>query len=91
MRVIVDGDAVFVAADDFVDLQVSDVTWVDVPASELADYLKRDRLHADERKGAVVAALLDARRVLVEAEEECPSVDAEGAIRSVDEALRGPS
>ena len=50
MRVVVDGDAVFIAADDFVDLQVSDVTWVDVPEAELRDYRRRDLEHARYRE-----------------------------------------
>ncbi len=43
MKVIVDGDAVFIAADDFVDLQESDVVWVDVPVEKLREFQRRER------------------------------------------------
>lgn len=44
MKVIVDGDAAFLAADDFVDLQVSDVHWIDVPPETLRDFQRRDEI-----------------------------------------------
>ncbi len=52
MKVIVDGDAVFIAADDFVDLATSDVTWVEVPEDELRDYQRRDKIVAREEERA---------------------------------------
>ncbi len=42
---IVDGDAVFIAADDFVDLQESEVAWVDVPLETIRDFQRRDMVH----------------------------------------------
>ena len=98
MKVIVDGDAVFIASDDFVDLQVSDVTWVDVPESELKDYQRRDQLHAkdiermDEALRAALRACLESlehieREMLPEGEKFAEWSHPANSMRMAREAL----
>lgn len=71
MRVIIDGDAAFVAADDFVNLQESEVAWIDVPAATLADFRRRDRnLSLREAANHIDGLLVEAERICLEHSDE---------------------
>ncbi len=71
MKVIVDGDSVFVAADDFVNLQESDVSWIDVPVRTLGDFIRRDRNHSLREAARRVDALLsEAERICLEHDDD---------------------